>query len=156
MNVTFLDTAIGRLGIAERGGAVTNLFFAADALPPDAREGRSALLDEAARQVRAYLAGELRAFGLPLAPAGTPFMRAVWELLVTIPYGSTASYGEVAALAGNPRAARAVGLANNRNPIPLMIPCHRVVGARGALTGFRGGLAAKKYLLELERGNAPR
>ena len=94
--------------------------------------------------------GRRKVFDLPLAPEGTPFQQEVWALLRTIPYGSTLSYGQVAAALGRPRAARAVGLANNRNPIPIIIPCHRVVGSGGQLTGYAGGLGRKRFLLELE------
>jgi len=146
-----LETAVGPLTLVARGEALTHLCFATDAHPRDSEPGETPLLREAADQLRAYLAGRLRAFTVPLAPAGTPYMLRVWALLQAIPYGETASYQAVAARAGNKAAARAVGLANNRNPIPLFIPCHRVVGARGALTGYRGGLPLKARLLELER-----
>lgn len=98
-----------------------------------------------------YLAGKLKDFKLPLAPAGTEFMLRVWESLRAIPYGETRSYQEIAQSVGNKKASRAVGLANNRNPIPIIIPCHRVIGANGKLTGYRGGLEIKAHLLELEK-----
>ena len=113
-------------------------------------DGKTALLAEAERQLTAYFAGELREFSLPLKPAGTDFQRKVWDALREIPYGETRSYAEIAARVGCPRGYRAVGLANNRNPIPILIPCHRVVGANGALTGYAGGLAVKEALLRLE------
>ena len=102
------------------------------------------------RQLAEYFAGERTAFELPLAPAGTPFQRNVWDALLAIPYGETRSYGELAAAVGKPGAARAVGRANHDNPIGVVIPCHRVIGAGGALTGYAGGLDRKRYLLELE------
>jgi methylated-DNA-[protein]-cysteine S-methyltransferase len=109
---------------------------------------------EVAAQLEAYFAGERTAFDLPLAPAGTAFQRAVWSALAEIPYGTTTTYGALAARLGRPRAVRAVGLANGRNPLPIVLPCHRVVGADGTLTGYAGGLAAKGLLLDLESAAA--
>ncbi len=108
------------------------------------------LLQEAARQLAAYFAGRLRRFELPLRPAGTPFEQRVWAALREIPYGQVRSYGAIAARIGSPKAARAVGRANHGNPLPIVIPCHRVIGASGALTGYGGGLPIKEYLLRLE------
>src|SRR5690606_32489233 len=102
-------------------------------------------------QLGAYFAGELQAFDLPLAPEGTPFQRTVWQALQSIPYGQTISYGELAQEIGRPTASRAVGAANGRNPLPIVIPCHRVIGGNGSLTGYGGGLRFKKALLSLER-----
>ena len=109
------------------------------------------LLCEAARQIDRYFAGELKAFDLPLDFRGTDFQKSVWAALLTIPFGETRSYGQIARELGRPSASRAVGAANGRNPISIIAPCHRVVGANGALTGFAGGLAAKTYLLDHER-----
>lgn len=106
---------------------------------------------EATRQLHAYFAGELEQFDLPLAPEGTPFQQQVWRRLCEIPYGETISYGELARRIGNPKASRAVGLANGSNPIPIIIPCHRVIGSNGKLTGYGGGLPIKEKLLALER-----
>lgn len=108
------------------------------------------LLQEAARQLAAYFAGKLRRFELPLRPAGTPFQQRVWAALCEIPYGEVRSYGAIAARIGSPKAARAVGRANHGNPLPIVIPCHRVIGASGALTGYGGGLPIKEYLLRIE------
>lgn len=108
-------------------------------------------LGETIHQLRAYFAGKLEAFDLPLAPAGTPFQLTVWKRLCEIPYGETISYGELARRIGNPNASRAVGLANGSNPIPIVIPCHRVIGSNGKLTGYGGGLPIKEKLLALER-----
>jgi methylated-DNA-[protein]-cysteine S-methyltransferase len=102
-------------------------------------------------QLAAYFRGDLQAFDLPLAPAGTPFQRRVWQELARIPYGETISYGELARRVGNPKAARAVGLANGQNPLPIIVPCHRVIGSDGRLTGYGGGLPRKEALLALER-----
>ncbi|MGW0822684.1 methylated-DNA--[protein]-cysteine S-methyltransferase [Streptomyces sp. NPDC002845] len=109
---------------------------------------------EAEEQLEAYFAGELKEFTLELRLDGTPFQRGVWEQLRRIPYGETRSYGELAEALGNPAAARAVGLANGKNPVGIIVPCHRVVGANGSLTGYGGGLDRKKRLLDFENGSA--
>lgn len=119
---------------------------------PDEWEPDDGGLDEAVRQLDAYFQGTLRTFDLPLAPQGTPFQQTVWEALRRIPYGQTVSYGELARRIGRPAAVRAVGLANGSNPIAIVIPCHRVIGANGTLTGYGGGLPTKQALLALERG----
>jgi len=111
--------------------------------------------DEAKRQLRAYFGGELTEFDLALSPEGTVFQQQVWQALRTIPYGQTRSYGDVARQIGKPLASRAVGAANGRNPLPIVVPCHRVIGSTGALTGFAGGLQAKVTLLKLEQRHAP-
>ncbi|HVI58493.1 MAG TPA: methylated-DNA--[protein]-cysteine S-methyltransferase [Luteimonas sp.] len=112
--------------------------------------GDNAVLRETQAQLQAYFTGALRSFDLPLLPIGTPFQREVWTMLARIPYGETWSYGEVARRIGKPEAVRAVGAANGRNPIPIVLPCHRVIGADGSLTGFGGGLPTKQFLLQLE------
>ena len=109
------------------------------------------LLRQAAAELAAYFAGDLREFTVPLAPKGTPFQQKVWTALREIPYGETRSYKEIAAMVGNEKACRAVGMANNRNPLPIFIPCHRVVGTNGKLVGYAGGLDVKTFLLELEK-----
>jgi methylated-DNA-[protein]-cysteine S-methyltransferase len=116
---------------------------------PEWREDKAPFA-EVIRQLQAYFGGELRAFDLPLAPEGTEFQLRVWNCLRTIPYGETISYAKLAQKLGNPQAVRAVGLANGCNPIPIIVPCHRVIGSDGSLTGFGGGLANKKILLDLE------
>lgn len=123
--------------------------------PPSAGDAEHPTARLAARQLGEYFAGERRAFDLPLAPAGTPFQRRVWAALAAIPYGETTTYGALAAGLGDPRAVRAVGLANGRNPLPIVVPCHRVIGADGSLVGYGGGLPAKRALLELEGALAP-
>jgi len=117
---------------------------------PSWRSGPDAVIDAAAEQLTAYFAGDLRSFDLPLAPAGTAFQQQVWTALRSIPYGATASYREIAEAVGNPAATRAVGTANARNPLPIIVACHRVIGADGSLTGYAGGLDTKRYLLRLE------
>jgi methylated-DNA-[protein]-cysteine S-methyltransferase len=120
--------------------------------PPDGtpRDDRFSVLKEASRQLDAYFAAELRSFDLPLNPRGTPFQLSVWKALRNIPYGQTRSYGQIADVVGAPKAVRAVGAANGQNPIPIVIPCHRVIGSNGKLTGFGGGLPLKRLLLDLE------
>ena len=120
--------------------------------PDWARADHDPFLVEARHQLGAYFAGERTDFELPLAPEGTPFQQQVWAALREIPYGQTISYGELARRIGNPQASRAVGLANGRNPISVIVPCHRVIGANGALTGYGGGLGRKQVLLSLEQG----
>jgi methylated-DNA-[protein]-cysteine S-methyltransferase len=151
MNIFFHSTAIGRIGIAEENGSITHLFFETDSVPHGGDLCESEIITEAFRQLDAYLAGELKSFSLPLAPAGSDFMQSVWKNLCKIPYGTTASYKDIAIASGNPKACRAVGLANNRNPLPIFIPCHRVIGADGKLVGYGGGLDMKIKLLELEK-----
>jgi methylated-DNA-[protein]-cysteine S-methyltransferase len=135
-------------------------FYASEAAARAALDGEELDPDAAPfpllrRQLAEYFAGQRTAFELPLAPAGTPFQRGVWDALVAIPYGETRSYGELAALVGKPGAARAVGSANHDNPIAVVIPCHRVIGAGGSLTGYAGGIDRKRYLLELEGALQP-
>ena len=151
MYTYFYDCLIGRIGITERDGKITNVYITNKELSQDMQLSETPLLKEAARQLKSYFAGELEEFSLPLEPSGTDFMKQVWAALCGIPYGKTATYGEIAERVGRPKAARAVGLANNRNPIPIFIPCHRVIGADGSLTGYAGGLDMKKKLLDLEK-----
>jgi methylated-DNA-[protein]-cysteine S-methyltransferase len=122
----------------------------ADWVEDDGRRPASPILARARRQLEEYFAGTRTTFDVPLAPTGTPFEQRVWEALRAIPYGTTTSYGVLARQLGDPRATRAVGAANGRNPIPIIVPCHRVVGARGELTGFGGGIDRKRWLLEHE------
>ncbi len=151
MNLYFQQTTIGKIGIAEESNSITNLFFETDIFPQDFEISETPIIREAFRQLEAWLSGNLQKFALPLAPHGTDFMRNIWKLLCEVSYGTTASYKELAVAAGNPKAVRAVGLACNRNPIPLFIPCHRIIGSNGKLTGYRGGLELKKRLLKMER-----
>jgi methylated-DNA-[protein]-cysteine S-methyltransferase len=150
-----VQSPIGELFLAGDGDALGILYMSDANDYSDAYAGRTR--DEAALrpvidQLRAYFAGDLQQFDLRLSPSGTEFQREVWDALNTIPYGETRSYGEIAAQIGKPKAARAVGMANNRNPIAVIVPCHRVIGANGSLTGYGGGLGRKELLLELERG----
>ena len=146
------DTAAGKITVASNGTAVAAVRFGD--LSGGAPARRTELTDLAAEQLREYLAGKRKSFTVPLAPNGTPFQMRVWAALRTIPYGETRSYGRIAALIGNPKACRAVGTANNRNPIAILIPCHRVIGADGSLVGYGGGLPLKRRLLALERAGS--
>ena len=147
------SSPVGQLLLISDGEALAGLHFEGrHGLAPTPGGEQDAILAEAARQLRAYFAGERHEFALPLRPAGTPFEIEVWEELRRIPYGETLSYGELAARVGSPGAARAVGRANACNPIPIIVPCHRVIGADGSLTGFGGGLDAKRRLLDHEHG----
>jgi methylated-DNA-[protein]-cysteine S-methyltransferase len=150
-HVFFYETDIGKIGIAEYKNRITNLYFSDKHISENMIVQETKLLKEAAEQLRNYLCGYHKAFDLPLEAAGTIFMRTVWETLQAIPYGETRSYSEVAKGLGREKAARAVGNANNRNPIPIFIPCHRVIGANGHLVGYLGGLKVKEYLLRLEK-----
>jgi methylated-DNA-[protein]-cysteine S-methyltransferase len=153
MSLFFYNTAIGTIGIADTNGgsSICGVYFQGESLPQQVTVYESALIKEAAHQLNRYLRGELQVFSLPLVPMGTPFMQEVWKTLCKIPYGKTATYKQIAEKIGRPKAARAVGLACRRNPIPFFIPCHRVVGSDGDLTGYRGGLELKKHLLLLEK-----
>jgi methylated-DNA-[protein]-cysteine S-methyltransferase len=145
---TIIDSPIGPLTLTERDGALVQLSFGAHGKggPP------TPLLVQAIEQLNQYFAGTRREFDLPLAPVGTPFQLACWRALAEIPYGETRSYGQQADRIGKPDRARAVGAANGANPIAIILPCHRVIGADGSLTGFGGGLETKRRLLDLEAG----
>lgn len=145
------QTNIGKISIMENGTAITNLYFPEENHPPDVTVKETPLLKKAGEQLQDYLAGKEKSFELPFAPKGTEFQKDVWKALQEIPYGETRSYGEVAKRIGNPKAYRAVGMSNNKNPLPIFIPCHRVIGANGKLVGYAGGLDIKKYLLNLEK-----
>ena len=147
-----MDSPFGALLLTAEGGRLTRIDFVAAHAPADgAADARdSAVLEEAARQLSEYFPGKRKAFSLPLAPDGTAFQRRVWRALIDIPYGETRTYAQIAAAVGSPRACRAVGGANGRNPLPIVIPCHRVVGTGGSLTGYAGGMKAKAKLLALE------
>ena len=144
----YIETELGRLYLAEEQGCIVRITCGQ--APEEDTLGDSCLLEQAAAEVREYLAGKRKVFSTPVNAKGTPFQKAVWEALQKIPFGETRSYGEIAREIGSPRGARAVGMACNRNPILLMIPCHRVVGSTGKLVGFAVGLPRKKWLLGLE------
>lgn len=142
-----IDSPIGPLTLQGTAESLTALRFGS------AQAGGSScpLLEEAARQLGEYFAGQRQRFALPLSPAGTPFQRSVWCALQEVTYGQTASYRDIASRIGKPNACRAVGMANHRNPLPILIPCHRIIASDGSLTGYAGGLAAKEFLLKLEK-----
>jgi len=152
MNMEYaqVDTPIGKLTVVAGGTGIRRILWDGEDPPEGAVEGTSDLLDAAVTQIREYFAGARTAFELPLDLAGTPFQQKVWLELATIPFGTTISYGEQARRLGRPEAARAVGAANGRNPVPVVLPCHRVIGSSGALTGFGGGLDTKRSLLRHE------
>lgn len=164
-----IDSPIGSLTVVATESAVTGIHFnnaahhnattggvalathrSAPGSADTSAPGSTLLLRQAATELAEYFAGQRRTFDFPTAPSGTLFQQAVWEALCTIPYGETRSYSQIAAQIGRPRACRAVGMANNRNPIAIVIPCHRVIGHAGALTGYAGGLDTKQRLLDLE------
>ena len=155
---SYYASPVGDLLLASNGTALTLVSFPEGkaARQPEADWlRRNGWFDRVKHQLIAYFAGELMDFDLPLAPAGTDFQRRVWTALRTIPYGETRSYRDIAIQIGQPGAVRAVGAANGQNPLPLIVPCHRVIGADGSLAGFSGGINNKKYLLRMEQAHAP-
>ena len=152
VNKAYFHSPVGWLSIEDNGTALTKINFEKQAC--NEREKRSKLADMAVLQLEEYFSGKRSSFSLPMAPAGTQFMQDVWQALVTIPYGEVRFYLDIAKAIGNPKACRAVGMANNRNPLPIIIPCHRVIGANGKLVGYAGGLDCKEKLLALEKENS--
>ncbi len=149
-----IDSPVGKLLLTCTDEGITALHMDSDGRKPPASAKRGhPLLDKAKVQLDEYFKGKRRDFDLPLAAQGTPFQRKVWQTLCSIPFAKTLSYGEVARKVGKPGASRAVGGANNRNPIGIIVPCHRVIGADGSLTGYGGGLDRKQWLLEHERAS---
>lgn len=155
-----MDTPVGVISIAEDGVGICDVYFGKlDAAHPDGSAGRiqekeTLLLAEARRQLTEYFAGERQKFSLPLSLHGTEFQKKDWQALMEIPYGETRSYKQIAEMLGNPRACRAVGMANNRNRIAILIPCHRVIGSDGAMVGYAGGVEHKVRLLAMEKQNS--
>lgn len=153
-----MESPVGKLLLAADDAGLRYITFADGRTParpdPDWREDETPLA-ETIRQLRAWFRGDLRDFDLPLKPQGPAFHQRVWRELCNIPYGETISYGELARRIGSPQASRAVGRANGANPIPIVIPCHRVIGSNGKLTGYGGGLPRKEFLLALERKQLP-
>ena len=153
MNHKTIPSPIGDLCLESEHGKLVSIAFHADRTKKDS-EGSDPVLEAAASQLAEYFAGDRRDFDLPLAPAGTPFQQSVWRALEAIPFGELRSYRDIAEHIGKPSAVRAVGAANGRNPLPIVVPCHRVIGSDGSLTGFAGGLDTKRALLALE-GSLP-
>ena len=152
---TDIDSPVGTLRLVASASGLVAILWPNERpgrvpLGPTQEDAAHPILTRAAAQVVDYFAGKLRAFDVPLDFRGTDFQRSVWQALLTIPYGETRSYAQIARQIGRPTASRAVGAANGRNPVSIIAPCHRVIGSGGALTGFAGGLAAKRMLLELE------
>lgn len=145
------NTPLGVITLEEEDGALTALTFGATR-PAGGINQATPLLLTAAHELDEYFAGTRRHFDLPIHTSGTPFQQKCWQVLCRIPYGQTISYSEQASLAGNPKACRAVGMANHRNPLPIIIPCHRVIGKNGALAGYGSGIGIKQFLLQLETG----
>lgn len=148
------ESPVGPLTLVSDGAALAGVYFESQkhGSPPAGPKGTDKIIDMARKQLDSYFAGKRKSFDIPLRPVGTAFQTRVWDALTRIPYGETTSYGAIANAIGSPKAVRAVGAANGRNPIPIIIPCHRVIGANGSLTGFGGGMARKEHLLDLERG----
>jgi len=147
---------VSAIRIIENGQAITSVKFIINNPnpPPDAQENETPLIKAAWKQLSEYFAGKRTVFNVPLDVQGTDFQIRVWNALTTIPYGETRSYQQVAAITNCPKGARAVGMANNRNPISIIIPCHRVIGANGSLTGYAAGLQVKQKLLQIEKRHA--
>ena len=151
MNYQYFQSPIGRLRLLSDGKHLVGIEFEGEQTPGESDcEVSDALLKACASQLQEYFSGTRHSFDLPLAPEGTEFQQSVWKQLRQIPHGQTCSYKDIAVGIGKPKAVRAVGAANGRNPIPIVVPCHRVIGSDGSLTGFSGGIDLKKQLLELE------
>lgn len=150
----YKETPIGPVALECEDGFLTKLSLNQKVDESRPQGELPAVIAEAFLQLDEYFAGKRKKFDLPLKPAGSAFMKRVWTSLAKIPYGQTASYKDIAILTGNSRAVRAVGLANNRNPIPIIIPCHRVIGTSGKLIGYAGGVDMKRALLDLEKSNS--
>ena len=149
------DSPLGRLTLVSDGGGLAGVYFENHRVggpPKDAKSGSDAVLDATRRQLDSYFAGRGQSFDVKLAAHGTAFQNRVWAALMRIKYGETATYGAVAESIGSPKAVRAAGTAIGRNPVSILIPCHRIIGADGALTGYAGGIERKRHLLALERG----
>ena len=155
-NVFIYDTKIGPVAITDNGTEIINMDIADNFNTANVNVCETKLINNAFRQLSEYLNGKRVAFDLPLNPEGTEFQKKVWTALCKIPYGETRSYKQIAEAVGNSKASRAVGMANNKNPIMIFIPCHRVIGANGSLVGYAGGLDMKEELLALEKGSPVR
>ena len=151
MQIRIIDSPVGKLRLVAEDGFLTELRFGGEPVAVETDGVNDGVLDETERQLKEYFDGVRREFDLPLRPKGTPFQMEDWSALREIPYGETVSYGDIARKIGRPKASRAVGMANHNNPISIIVPCHRVIGSNGKLTGYGGGLENKRKLLELER-----
>ena len=154
-SIFYYETIIGEIGIADNGKGITNIYIKNKLkIEKDIEIRETKLIKEAANQLNEYFSGERINFSISLDPEGTEFQHKVWNELIKIPYGETRTYKEIAEKIGNSKAARAIGMANNKNPILMMIPCHRVVGKNKSLVGYAGGLEMKERLLEIEHKNS--
>ena len=149
--IYYYETPIGKMGVAETDGAISHILFDGEKISKDFEVKETKIIKSASKQLKEYFSGKRKDFDLPLFLDGTPFQVSVWKALQTIPFGETRSYKDIAVQVGCPKGPRAVGLANNRNKIPIVIPCHRVIGTNGKLVGFGGGLPTKQFLLDLEK-----
>ena len=149
MKMMTIESPLGTLSLRERDDELAGVYLPVQDAP-SVIEARTLLLERVAAQLAEYFAGERRVFDLPIGPRGTGFQERVWRSLVAIPFGETRSYGELARTIGRPSASRAVGMANSKNPISIIVPCHRVIAANGELTGYAGGMATKRWLLDHE------
>lgn len=149
-HVYFYESKLGKIGIGADEVGVSEIYFVQNEKETTKEIKETPLIKEAAKQLTEYFNGDRKEFSFPLHMKGTKFQTSVWEALINIPYGETRSYKEIAMAVGNEKACRAVGLANNKNPIVIVVPCHRVIGSNGALVGYGGGLHIKEYLLQLE------
>ena len=151
--IKYMEAKLGKIGIIEEDGQIIKVDINKKNINKDIIRKDTTLLIEASKQLKEYFNGKRKEFNLPLNPKGTEFMKKVWKELQKIPYGETKSYKELAEKIDNPKAVRAVGMANNKNPIPILIPCHRVIGSDGKLIGYALGLDIKQWLLNLEKYN---
>lgn len=149
-NLYFYDTILGVLGVMDNGKAIVEVFYGKEK-KEDTKIYESPLIKEAYVQINDFLEGKIKDFNLPIYFEGTDFQKKVWSALMNIPYGETRSYKDIAEKVGSPKAYRAVGMTNNKNPISIIIPCHRVIGANGKLVGYGGGIDIKEKLLQLEK-----
>ena len=154
MEFWMFDTLLGTMAVGEEDGYINRVYLPNSPMPR-LMPHKTPLLERAQEQITEYFDGRRQEFDLPLAFVGTDFQKKVWQALTAIPYGTTTTYGALAEVVGCSGGARAVGMANNRNPLPILVPCHRVVGANGQLTGYAGGLEMKQTLLALEQGKNP-
>lgn len=152
-NIYYYESCIGNIGIAEEEGKITNILFENEKLNNTFVIKEIEIIKKAHDEIEEYFLGKRKGFTIEINPKGTDFMKSVWKELCNIPYGKTVSYKDIAMAIGNEKAARAVGMANNKNPIPIFIPCHRVIGKNGQLVGYSGGVDIKHKLLEIEKNN---
>ena len=151
LTTAVIRTQIGNIEIEEKEGNIVRIGFTEEANPADEKNVTSPILREAIQQLQEYFAGQRKEFDLPIKMQGTEFQKKVWQALQEIPYGEVSSYGKLAEKIGNSKACRAVGMANHRNPIAIVVPCHRVIGSNGKVVGYAGGLDKKEWLLEMEK-----